>query len=1063
MNSLEIPIFMDELPPSRKTATTVASLDSLKATNNAPNWEDAKENVLPSKKGRSIKTFKDNLLASKDELVELKTTEEGFMTSLSSTSDPREKLSIYCQLVKWARKAFPHNASKLKEVLEKCTTELKHEKSLYNDERYVALWIEYADLVRDQAEIFSFLYTNKIGERLALFWIAWAYVAEKDGNSKAADQIFQKGLKRLAEPKETIQKRYHQFQRRMARQFLNGSMSATTNSEEVEPPKKRPVALRDTSSSQSTDQRQTTNNSVPSRSKAPTQSSSQTQSSLASTTFQIFDDNAAPASAVEGEWKCLGTEKERKKENNGPVMKWNEVTLPSSNSALLAQSSAPLSIPIFVDEEFGPPVAAKQSTNKGSAKCVPIFSDTQVPPKPVASAPVPKSKTQKPAPPAVPAKPANNEWLSQIDSLLEEDMNDGTINTRLARKDIDMMFQSPGETQKRGQPIFQTATKLDSMSAFKSLSCIKPNHDSSVDHLLHGADPSFLHLESKSSAFESLQTSSSTDYEGINQLASRRSLFRSDTNPFNNKPACLLNSLPIVRTQRELESKATVFAPSVASSSTRISPTSVSSESYWEEEKEEENEGCNQSKQGSGLMSNGSKESRGERCPPPRIAVIENDSFESFVVLHAEHLLTVAAKTWDARTFYHHLSSSEKPAVLGFKAQYKTKAFINLPGLSKAQLLSSTGRGSFGHTILLETLDSGALHVLKVGTKKAFTQWEAIFHTVLRNRIKAVGKDNPDIVAPYHRFILKPSKLYSFEDASCLLLPYAELGTLIDVIAVLSSPGLFTSAEHEYLVAYLTEQMASSLRVLHSCGVLHCDIKTDNWVVRQSTEGLDVCLIDFGKARLASSLHSASASRVVDEAYLLAAFTSTLQNKRGMSTEVIRYTGSVSAKEYNLANFDSSKEWLFQPDYSGLCSCMHQLLFFDHLTVTRETAEKASSRGLQCHVHNDSSSSSSTDFWIPKASLRRYWYWLTPVFSLELFAPNHITPNRRKASWSSIYYKLLNKGEHLESAADLRTIAELAQAVQVDVIHKAQDGKAIVKKLIDHLSIRSRKRSFKRA
>eukprot|EP00981_Chlorochromonas_danica_P014264 scaffold7649_cov165-Ochromonas_danica.AAC.4 len=488
---------MDELPPSRKTATTVASLDSLKATNNAPNWEDAKENVLPSKKGRSIKTFKDNLLASKDELVELKTTEEGFMTSLSSTSDPREKLSIYCQLVKWARKAFPHNASKLKEVLEVSTSSsssLPH-RSLMTPCTVSVLEMHYrtearevfADLVRDQAEIFSFLYTNKIGERLALFWIAWAYVAEKvrpigahraqvyltllslrfaqDGNSKAADQIFQKGLKRLAEPKETIQKRYHQFQRRMARQFLNGSMSATTNSEEVEPPKKRPVALRDTSSSQSTDQRQTTNNSVPSRSKAPTQSSSQTQSSLASTTFQIFDDNAAPASAVEGEWKCLGTEKERKKENNGPVMKWNEVTLPSSNSALLAQSSAPLSIPIFVDEEFGPPVAAKQSTNKGSAKCVPIFSDTQVPPKPVASAPVPKSKTQKPAPPAVPAKPANNEWLSQIDSLLEEDMNDGTINTRLARKDIDMMFQSPGETQKRGQPIFQTATKLDSMSA----------------------------------------------------------------------------------------------------------------------------------------------------------------------------------------------------------------------------------------------------------------------------------------------------------------------------------------------------------------------------------------------------------------------------------------------------------------------------------------------------------------------------------------------------------------------------------------------------------------------
>lgn len=77
----------------------------------------------------------------------------------------------------------------------------------------------------------------------------------------------------------------------------------------------------------------------------------------------------------------------------------------------------------------------------------------------------------------------------------------------------------------------------------------------------------------------------------------------------------------------------------------------------------------------------------------------------------------------------------------------------------------------------------------------------------LRNRINVVRKENPDIVTPYDRFILKPSKLYSFEDASCLLLPYAELGTLIDVIAVLSSPGLFTSSEHEYLVAYLTEQV----------------------------------------------------------------------------------------------------------------------------------------------------------------------------------------------------------------------------------------------------------------
>jgi hypothetical protein len=88
---------------------------------------------------------------------------------------------------------------------------------------------------------------NGIGERLALFWVAWAYVAEKAQNYKLADQIFQKGTNRLflsphtsfllivcplrvgtrrqAEPKELMAKRYKQFQRRMARLFLNGGSS----------------------------------------------------------------------------------------------------------------------------------------------------------------------------------------------------------------------------------------------------------------------------------------------------------------------------------------------------------------------------------------------------------------------------------------------------------------------------------------------------------------------------------------------------------------------------------------------------------------------------------------------------------------------------------------------------------------------------------------------------------------------------------------------------------------------------------------------------------------------
>ena len=50
--------------------------------------------------------------------------------------------------------------------------------------------------MRTPGEIFSFMLANKIGEKVSLFWIAWAFVAEKAGNFKLTDQIFQKGVRR---------------------------------------------------------------------------------------------------------------------------------------------------------------------------------------------------------------------------------------------------------------------------------------------------------------------------------------------------------------------------------------------------------------------------------------------------------------------------------------------------------------------------------------------------------------------------------------------------------------------------------------------------------------------------------------------------------------------------------------------------------------------------------------------------------------------------------------------------------------------------------------------------
>ncbi len=50
--------------------------------------------------------------------------------------------------------------------------------------------------MKDAGDIFKFMYTNKIGEDLALFYMAWAYVTERAGNFSFTENIYTKGINR---------------------------------------------------------------------------------------------------------------------------------------------------------------------------------------------------------------------------------------------------------------------------------------------------------------------------------------------------------------------------------------------------------------------------------------------------------------------------------------------------------------------------------------------------------------------------------------------------------------------------------------------------------------------------------------------------------------------------------------------------------------------------------------------------------------------------------------------------------------------------------------------------
>lgn len=51
-------------------------------------------------------------------------------------------------------------------------------------------------MLPNPADIFSYLYNNHIGDSHALFWIAWAWAAERRKNFKFADKVYKKGMLR---------------------------------------------------------------------------------------------------------------------------------------------------------------------------------------------------------------------------------------------------------------------------------------------------------------------------------------------------------------------------------------------------------------------------------------------------------------------------------------------------------------------------------------------------------------------------------------------------------------------------------------------------------------------------------------------------------------------------------------------------------------------------------------------------------------------------------------------------------------------------------------------------
>lgn len=238
------------------------------------------------------------------------------------------------------------------------------------------------------------------------------------------------------------------------------------------------------------------------------------------------------------------------------------------------------------------------------------------------------------------------------------------------------------------------------------------------------------------------------------------------------------------------------------------------------------------------------------------------------------------------------------------------------------------GKGEFG-------LKRKALEAIKMEDPP--TPWEFYIMRQAKRRL-GVSRAADSIVHAY--------EMHVFKDECYLVEEYRDQGTLLDLVN-------YARAENgvvdEQLAMFFTIELFRTVEALHSKGILHGDLKSDNILVRfdalqrdehwdsaYKRDGRDgwsskgISLIDFGRG--------------ID----MKAFKSDVQ-----------FIADWPTTEADCAEMRELRPWTYQIDYHGLAGIVHNLLFGKYISTV---AERGATLGA-----------GATKSYKIKESLKRYW------------------------------------------------------------------------------------------
>ena len=130
-----------------------------------------------------------------------------------------EALGAWGALLRWARErgagAGPGRVDRVA-LLEECLRGVGRAEELREDPALLGVYLEYADLVPNPAQVFQFMEANRVGLEFAKFYEARARFLEARGNVRGALGVFEAGIAKMAFPVERLRRKARELQLRVA-------------------------------------------------------------------------------------------------------------------------------------------------------------------------------------------------------------------------------------------------------------------------------------------------------------------------------------------------------------------------------------------------------------------------------------------------------------------------------------------------------------------------------------------------------------------------------------------------------------------------------------------------------------------------------------------------------------------------------------------------------------------------------------------------------------------------------------------------------------------------------